>query len=86
MGKDPPYNAGDMGSIPGQGTKIPQDAGQLSPRATSTELACLNERGCMPQTTEPTCPGAWAPQLERSPSATMKSPCAAKKRPCMPQR
>ena len=33
-----------MGSIPGEGTKIPQAAGQLSPRATTTEPARLNER------------------------------------------
>ena len=30
--KNPPSNAGDVGSIPGQGTKIPHDMGQLSPR------------------------------------------------------
>ena len=30
--KNPPYNAGDAGLIPGQGTKIPHAAGQLSPR------------------------------------------------------
>ena len=30
--KNPPSNAGDSGSIPGRGTKIP------SPRATTTEL------------------------------------------------
>ena len=42
--KNPPYNAGDVGSIPGQGTKIPCATGQLSPRTTTTELACLNER------------------------------------------
>ena len=32
-------NAGGTGSIPGWGTKIPHGAGQLSPRATTTELA-----------------------------------------------
>ena len=37
-----PYNAGDAGSTPGQGTKIPHSAGQLSPRTTTTELARLN--------------------------------------------
>ena len=42
MVKYPPYNAGDAGWIPGQGTKIPHAVGQLSPRATTTELACLN--------------------------------------------
>ena len=38
----PPSKAGDAGSIPGQGTKIPHAAGQLSPRASTTELAGLN--------------------------------------------
>ena len=40
--KNPPYNAGDTGSIPGQGTKIPHAVGQISPCATTTELTCLN--------------------------------------------
>ena len=40
--KNPPYNGGDVGSIPGQGTKIPRAAGQLSPCAATTELARLN--------------------------------------------
>ena len=40
--KNPPYNAGDVDSIPGQRTKIPHAAGQLSPWATTTELMCLN--------------------------------------------
>ena len=57
--KNPPSNAGDAHSIPGRGTKIPHAAGQLSPRVT---------------TTEPTCPGSRAPQLERSPrSATRET-------------
>ena len=63
--KNPPSNAGDAGSIPGQGTKIPHATGQLSPHATTTELSHLNERAHMPQTTEPMHPGARAPQLER---------------------
>jgi len=29
--KNPPCNAGDMGSIPGVGTKIPHASGQLNP-------------------------------------------------------
>ena len=79
--KNLPSNARDAGSIPGQGTKIPHAAGQLSPRTTTTELACLNERDCIPQTTEPTCSGACVPQLEReNPQATMKSPCTAMKK------
>ena len=37
--KNLPYSAGDEGSIPGEGTKIPHAAGQLSPRATTIEFA-----------------------------------------------
>ena len=40
--KNPPSNAGDVGSIPGGGTNIPHAAGQLSPRDTTTELTRLN--------------------------------------------
>ena len=35
--KNPPSNAGDTGSIPGRGTKIPHAAVQLSPCAATTE-------------------------------------------------
>ena len=35
--KNLPSNAGDMGLIPGWGTKIPHAAGQLSPHATTRE-------------------------------------------------
>ena len=35
--KKQPSNAGDVGLIPGWGTKIPHAAGQLSPRTTTTE-------------------------------------------------
>ena len=64
MVENPPSNAGDAGLIPGQGTKIPHAAGQLSPRATTIELTHLNERAHMPQTTEPLHSGARAPQLQ----------------------
>ena len=37
MVKNPSSNAGDAGSIPSWGTKIPHAVGQLSPRATTTE-------------------------------------------------
>ena len=40
--KNLPSSAGDVGSIPGRGTKIPHAAGQLSLRAITTDLACLN--------------------------------------------
>ena len=57
----------------GQGTKISRASGKLSPQAATTELGCLNERARMPQTTEPTCPGACVPQPEReNPHATTR--------------
>ena len=65
MVKNTPSNEGDAGSIPGRGTKISHAAGELSPHATTTELAHLNKRGCMPQTTQPMHPGAFVPQLDR---------------------
>ena len=37
--KNPPSSTGDMGSIPGQGAKIPHAAGQLRPHAATTEPA-----------------------------------------------
>ena len=57
MVKNLPSNAGVIGSIPGGGTKIPQAAGPLSPRAT---------------TTEPMQSGACVPQLEISLCATTR--------------
>ena len=49
MVKNTSCNARDAGLIPGQGTKIPHAAGQLSPRATTREPARHNERYCMLQ-------------------------------------
>ena len=37
MVKNPFSNAGDVGSIPGWGTKIPHALKQLNPRTTTTE-------------------------------------------------
>ena len=37
--KNPSSNAGDMGWIPGWGTKLPYAQGQLSPHTTATEPA-----------------------------------------------
>ena len=42
--KNPPCNAGDMGLIPGRGTRIPYAAGQLSPHTTAREPVCCNYR------------------------------------------
>ena len=77
-------NAGDTGSIPGWGTKIPHATVQLILHATTTELACLNERAHVPQNTEPMCSGARTPQLERSQRTTTKSP-RHNERSSMPQ-
>ena len=74
---------------PGRGTKIPHATGQLSPHATTTELAHLSERAHVPQTTEPMRSGAHAPQLEREkpvhhskePASQRKIPHAATKTP-----
>ena len=42
MVENSPCNARDAGSVPGWGTEIPHAAGQLSLRATTTELEHLN--------------------------------------------
>ena len=55
VAKNSPSNTGDGGSIPGRGTKIPHAVGQLSLGTTTTRNT----------TTEPTCPGARVPQLEK---------------------
>ena len=56
--KNLPWNAGDVGSIPGGGTKIPHAAEQLNLLAATTETtsqtresACQYERSCMTQRT-----------------------------------
>ena len=47
--KNLPCNAGDVGSIPGQGTKIPQAAEQLSPCPRTTEPTHHNLKVRTPQ-------------------------------------
>ena len=50
MGKNPPSNAGDTGSIPGQGTKIPHSTGQKSPCTTTREAPeCCNKALAQPK-------------------------------------
>ena len=51
--KNPPWNVGDMGSIPGQGTKILHAMGQQSPWAATRESLPHNERSHMTQTEIP---------------------------------
>ena len=38
--KNSPCDAGDSGSVPGQGTKIPHAKGQLKSVATARDLMC----------------------------------------------
>ena len=64
MVKNPPSNAGDSGSIPGLGTKIPHATRQLSLHTA---------------TTEPVSSRASASQLERNPSTATKIPNVATK-------
>ena len=47
--KNPPSNAGDTGSIPGQGTKIPHVMEQLSPSTATTEPRHHHWRVCESQ-------------------------------------
>ena len=47
--KNPPSDAGDMGSIPARGTKIPCATWQLSVCATTREPACHNENPAQPK-------------------------------------
>ena len=88
MVKNPPYNAGDAGSIPGQGTKISHAAGKLGQHATTTELTPQLEspRAATYRAHVPWSPHATTreektrmPQLERRPPAAMKDPTCLKK-------
>jgi len=45
--KNLPCNAGDLGSIPGGGIKIPHAVGQLNPCTETTEPMCHNWRVCV---------------------------------------
>ena len=40
MVKNPRCNVGDVGLIPGRGTKIPHAMGQLSPHIATTDYTC----------------------------------------------
>ena len=89
MEKNLPSNAGNAGPIPGQATKIPHAAGQLSLHVTTTELTRLNKRARVPHTTEPRRSGGCAPQLEReNPHATTreKPACSNEETTCCNER
>ena len=62
--KNPLCNAGDMGSIPGEGTKIPHATERLSPGTA---------------TTKPECSKAYTPQLESSRAGAPKPMCHNKR-------
>ena len=49
MVKNPPSNAGDMGLIPGQGTKVLNVLEQLSPCIATRESMPINRRSCVLQ-------------------------------------
>ena len=49
MVKNSSSNAEDMDSIPGQGTKIPHDAGQPSPHTTTRSPCATTRETCVPQ-------------------------------------
>ena len=66
MVKNPPLNAGDVGLIPGWGTKVPRAARQLSPRAAIRELGAA--------TTEPTRSGAGVQPLLGPRTTTREKP------------
>ena len=46
MVKNPPSNAGVMGSIPGQGTKISHTTSNTPPHDTATEPTCSRAHAC----------------------------------------
>ena len=47
--KNLPCNAGGVGPIPGQGTKVPHVSEQLSPHASTSESMLSNKRSHVPQ-------------------------------------
>ena len=76
--KNPPSNAGDMGSIPGWGTKIPHAAGQLSPRAANYRALTL-WNPCATTGEKPTrCNEEPTSHKKKIPHATTKTQCSQK--------
>ena len=68
--KNQPSNAGDMDSLPCQGTKIPHAAGQLSQCAATTEPVRRNSWAC----------ALWSPHPR-----TREKPVRCNERSRMPQ-
>ena len=83
MVKNPPCNAGDMGSIPGWGTKIPYAAGQLSLCVTPTELEHSGTHAPQLQSLSNQRPGhSWRAHMpqQKTPRDTMKKTATTKTR------
>ena len=68
---------GNPGSIPGQGHRILQTVGQLSPHAKNS--SALERWNPCATTREPLHSGACAPELERNPRTTAKDPACRNK-------
>ena len=83
MVKNRPSNAGDAGSIPGQGTKISHAAGQLRWRVETTDPALSGSLTARAQTTATR--EAREPQLEK-PVHRNEEPACCNERSCMLQR
>ena len=75
--KNPPFNAGDTGSIPGWGIKISHATGQLNPCATTREAMCYNYRACT----------LWSPctTTREKPACHNEEPARCSERSRMPQ-
>jgi len=71
--KSLPANAGDMGSIPGPGTKIPHAVEQLRPDATTTEPGATAAKACTSQE-KSLCSATREATEMRSLSPTAKNP------------
>ena len=68
--KNPPSNAGDLGSIPGRGTKIAYDAGQLCPCTASAKAGAPQQES--PHATNYRAHALWSPHVttrERKPAS-----------------
>ena len=74
--KNPPSNAGDMGSVPDQGTKIPHTVEQLNTQSTTEPEPQLESLGVA--TTEAHV--LWGPSASAT-EPQLESPCVAMKDP-----
>ena len=78
--KNPPANAGDMGSIPGPGRSRLWRGNE----ACASQLPSWRSRAHVSQLLKPVCPRARAPQQEKSPQQEAWAP-QLESSPCLPQ-